>query len=738
MKTLFFLLAAAALLPAQRRFTSYVDPFIGTAAHGHVFPGAAVPFGMVQLSPDNGTEGWDWTSGYHWSDSTIKGFSHTHLSGTGVGDLCDILFMPAVLKRPGDRYAARFSHTDEKAEPGYYRVTFPATGITAELTATDRAGFHRYTFAKGKEASVVIDLGHRLNWDSPTESHINIEGKQLVTGYRFSRGWAPKQRIYFAARFDRPFRSVHLGNDSVMTSSGTTRTEKGVKAVLRFRTERNAPVLVKVGISAVSVEGAVKNLDAEIPGWSFDAVRASASDRWERALERVAVADTTAPVLRTFYTALYRTMLAPVTYSDVDGRYRGGDDSVHHADGFTNHTIFSLWDTYRAAHPLYTIVQPERVNDLVRSMLAFAREHGRLPVWTLHANETMCMIGYHAVPVIADAYLKGFRDYDAQEAFAAMQTSAMADHLGLRSYRQYGYIPTDHEVESVSKTLEYAYDDWCIARMAEETGNPGQAVPFYRRSQFYRNVFDTASRFMRGRTSAGAWREPFDPLAVDHRLNDYTEGNAWQYSWYVPHDVAGLIALHGGEEAFIRRLDSLFDQRTSLTGDNISPDISGLIGQYAHGNEPSHHIAYLYMYAGAPWKGQERLAAIMRTMYRDTPDGLSGNEDCGQMSAWYIFSALGFYPVNPADQRYVIGTPAVSGASLALPGGKRFTMRAEGLSPSHRFIAAVTLNGTPLARTYLQHSEIMNGGELVFRMTDRPAVWGSGPGDAPPSMSRQR
>jgi predicted alpha-1,2-mannosidase len=721
---------------AQERLTKFVDPFIGTGGHGHVYPGATVPFGMVQLSPDNGTEGWDWTSGYHYSDTVIKGFSHTHLSGTGIGDLCDILFMPAVLKDPKARYASSFSHAEESAEPGYYSVLLKTPNIRVELTATERAGFHRYTFPESKFSKIIIDLGHRLNWDSPVESNITVVNPALITGYRYSRGWAPNQRIYFAARFSQPIVSVLSGNDSVLHTQRTTQTEKGVKAVLGFATKKNQQILVKVGISAVSIDGAMRNLDAEIAGWDFDRIRRHASDMWEKQLQKIVVTTQNRDKKKIFYTALFRTMLAPIIYQDVDGKYRGGDDSVHIATNFVNHTIFSLWDTYRAAHPLYTITQPEKVNDFVNSLLAFKREYGYLPVWNLHANETMCMIGYHSIPVIVDAYMKGFRNYDAEEAFDAMKKSAMSDIMGLQWYRQYGYVPSDREVESVSKTLEYAFDDWCIAQMANAIGKESDCRLFMDRSAFFKNIFDTTTLFMRGKETTGAWRLPFDPYAIDHRRNDYTEGNAWQYSWYVPHDVPALIRLHGGSGRFIERLDSLFDQQTILTGEDISPDVSGLIGQYAHGNEPSHHIAYLYNYAGVPWKTQERVSAIMNTMYKNAPDGLSGNEDCGQMSAWYVFSAMGFYPVNPAEQVYGIGTPQFDSIEVSLSGGKKFIIAAHNLSPGNIFISSATVNGTPLNTVYIDHSTIMAGGYLKFEMSNMPSTWGSEHSSNPPSDVR--
>ncbi len=731
-----FIVVIVTMLNAQENVTALVNPFIGTDKHGHVYPGATVPFGMVQLSPDNGTEGWDWTSGYHYSDSTIKGFSHTHFSGTGVGDLCDILIMPTILSDPKSKYSSRFNHTEEAAEPGYYRVKLKSTNILAELTTTARAGFHRYTFPHSKYSKIVIDLGHRLNWDSPIESNINIVTPTLITGFRFSKGWAPNQRIFFAVKISKKTKNIRLGNDSILSIQKKSILEKGAKAVLEFFTKKDEQVLLKVGISAVSIEGALKNLDSEIPEWNFDSIKIAAHNTWEKELSKIEVVTSDSDRKTVFYTSLYRTMLAPIIYNDVDGRYRGGNDSILVGKNFTNYTIFSLWDTYRASHPLFTILQPERVNDFINSMLVFKREYGYLPVWNFHANETMCMIGYHSIPVIADAYVKGFRGFDAEEAFSAMKHSAMSDRMGLQWYRQYGYIPSDLEVESVSKTLEYCYDDWCIAQMAKALGKEADEKEFLPRSAFFKNLFDSSSLFMRGKMSSGEWRRPFDPLSVNHRMDDYTEGNAWQYSWYVPHDIAGLIQMIGGREKFIQRLDSLFEQKTSLQGENTSPDITGLIGQYAHGNEPSHHIAYLYNYAGDPSKTQERVSAIMNSMYKNSPDGLSGNDDCGQMSAWYIFSALGFYPVNPAEQLYVIGRPFFEKTEIKIGNGKIFTIEAKNISSEQKYIQSVLLNGKLLERSYIHHSEIMNGGSLLFEMTATPTQWGTAESYAPPSMSK--
>ena len=736
LKSIFILWAGAvSLLCSQEQLTDDVDPFIGTGGHGHTYPGATVPFGMVQVSPDNGHGGWDWCSGYNYSDTVIAGFSHTHLSGTGIGDRCDILFMPSTIENPEGPYSSRFSHAHERARPGYYAVDLLSTGIRVELTATTRAAFHRYTFPASQNAKINIDLGFHINWDTPVTSQITIVNDSLITGYRFSKGWAPNQKVFFAARFSKPFESVLLGADSTLQQGERSFISRGVKCVLQYRSTEKEEILVKVGISAVDVDGALNNLDKEIPDWNFDAVRRAAADEWERQLQKIRVTSNDRALKETFYTALYHTMLAPVVYSDIDGRYRGGDDSIHQRKGFTNYTVFSLWDTFRAEHPLSTILHPDRVNDFINSLLRFSDEFGSLPVWTLDANETFCMIGYHSIPVITDAFYKGFNGFDPRHALDAMVQSGMGSSSGLRWYREKGYVPADSVVESVSKTVEYSYDDWCIARMAKSLGQDSVAEAFFHRAQYYKNVFDPSTGLMRGKLFNGKWRSPFDPLSVDHRANDYTEGNAWQYSWFVPQDIAGLIEEMGGRDAFVQKLDSLFDQHTALTGNNISPDISGMIGQYAQGNEPSHHIAYLYDYAGMPWKTEERVNSIIRTLYNNTPAGLCGNEDCGQMSAWYVFSAMGFYPVNPADQTYEIGSPQFDSVSIDVGGGKYFVITAINRTPGNKYIASASLNGRPLTMPYIRHTDLMNGGSLIFRMTDAPTMWGTHKGAEPPSMS---
>lgn len=991
------------LVAAQGSPSSFVNPFVGTAAHGHTYPGAVLPFGMVQLSPDAGKSGWDWCSGYHYSDTALIGFSHTHLSGTGCADLGDILFMPTTSWRSVDRrYRSPFSHEREIAEPGYYRVHLLDHDIQVELTTTRRCGMHRYTFAGSDSARVIVDLGYGQD-DKPVDTGLRMSDDRTMTGYRVSSGWAAVQRVFFAVRFSRPVFGMLDGNSGARVRSSEGLRGKAALAVLAFgRLDAGTPLIARVGISAVSEENALANLDAEMPDEDFDLARSRARTQWDDALRVTDAHARDQATVRTFSTALYHCMLAPSLYMDVDGRYRGGDDSVHTAEGFEHSTVFSLWDTYRALHPLFTILDPARVSDWTRSLMAFHRESGLLPVWTLHANETNCMIGYHSVPVLVDAILKGIAGVDEREALEAMKRSAEQPRGGLAYYsmarpipldsllarnipppsltslpwntigaacsgyastiagstlgyhsshpeahdalltratdtpmpiewesapvpesvgrggvalcwlagmatnkgahlftlsvndtpllrfrtpsspdsaafvlregsavlhfaadmvdqfgdlfgtmtlllprdmftpgrslririegeragsqdwvmtftRPFGdwrrasmdvghaesahgkvqaarigmehiglpqqltfvgdagepvhttvypgyrsvsvpmreatseetrgiviedrfgkrldslsvtlrpaaaprYIPADKENESVSKTLEYAYDDWCIAQLARALGAHDDAARFLDRSTYYTSLFDTDLGFMRGRNLDGSWRSPFNPRFSTLKQHEYTEGNAWQYTWYVPHDVDGLLRLMGGPEAFARKLDSLFEQSSDLEGTGATGDVTGLIGLYAHGNEPSHHIAYLYNYAGQPWKTQKLVRRIMREMYSDKPDGLIGNEDCGQMSAWYVFSAMGFYPVNPCGGSYDIGSPALDRLVINLGEGKQFIMHAENNSEENVYIQSATLNGQPLARPVISHADIMRGGTLHFVMGPRPST----------------
>jgi predicted alpha-1,2-mannosidase len=702
------------LTPAE-----YVNPFIGTGGHGHTFPGATAPFGMVQLSPDTRLEGWDGCSGYHDSDSIIYGFSHTHLSGTGVADYCDILFMPktgSTLWQNGYKqgvdsgYASRFRKSEEEAGVGYYRVLLDDYQIEAELTASQRAGFHRYTFPDSQNAQLIIDLTHR---DEVLEADIEQVSDTEIIGFRKSNSWASEQYVYFYARFNQPIDSFVIAlNDSVHPGLQKVHHQH-IKAALHFSLPVDTPLLAKVGISAVSARGAKRNLEEEIPHWDFDLTRNQTRNLWNKELDKIVI-EGTPQQKEIFYTSLYHTMIAPNVFMDVDGQYRGTDLQIHQASDFTNYTVFSLWDTYRATHPLYTIIDRDRTRDYIRTVLHQYKHGGQLPVWELAGNYTGCMIGYHSVPVIADAYRKGIQDFDTTLALEAMQHSAMQKHLGLAPYRTYGFIPAHLEHESVSKTLEYAYDDWCIATMARAMGKEEVYDQYIERAQYYKNLFDPQTGFMRPRMY-GMWKDPFDPAEVDF---NYTEANSWQYSFYVPQDVQGMIALHGGEKAFAAKLDSLFAARPKTSGRH-QVDITGLIGQYAHGNEPSHHMAYLYNFVGQPWKTQELVQQIMREMYTPQPDGLIGNEDCGQMSAWYVFSAMGFYPVTPGTTEYILGSPVLERAEIKLENGKTFTITSNA-SEDRKYVASVKLNGRPWTATYLPHDSIMTGGKLHFEMSEEP------------------
>lgn len=707
----------------------YVDPMIGTNGHGHTYPGPLVPFGMVQLSPDVKTTGWDWCSGYHYSSPTIMGFSHTHLSGTGCADYGDILFMPTTGKvstepgpesTPGAGYRSAFSHANERAETGYYRVKLDTYGVVAELTATARCGMHRYIFPRSNESNIIIDIEHGID-NVCTGGRIEITGNASVVGMRRSKGWAADRFIYFAAEFSKPFHAFGTSSDGVLSPGARKAEGKRLKAFLTFPTGQGEAVLVRVGISAVSIEGAKKNLEAEMPDFDFGKYRKAARKAWDRELNRVRVEGGTEAEMRTFYTALYHVMSVPNVFQDADGDYFGMDRMVHKAEGFTNHTVFSLWDTFRAEHPLLALIDPDRAVDLVRSLVQAYKEAGRLPVWTLWGNETDCMIGYHSAPVIFDAWMKGLRGFDMTAAYEAMKHSAELDREGLGYYRRLGYIPADRDEGPVSKTLEYAYDDWCIAQTARALGKDGDYREFNQRSLFYKNVFDASTGFMRGRMSDGRWIEPFDPFAVS---GIYTEANAWQYSFSVLHDPAGLIRLYGGPDKFADKLDALFSAPNDITGRD-QPDVTGLIGQNAHGNEPSHHVSYFYDHAGRPWKAQEMVREIMERFYSDRTDGLCGNEDCGQMSAWYVFSAMGFYPVTPGQNTYAIGSPSFKRTVISLHDGRQFIIEAPNASAKARYIRSAMLNGRPFDRVWLTHEEITKGGVLTFEMSAEPnADWG--------------
>lgn len=706
---------------------AYVDPFIGTAAHGHVYPGATVPFGAVQMSPDNGTPGWDWCSGYNYADSIIIGFSHLHLSGTGIGDLYDVSVMPAVQaidfqKYWDDRrdapYAALFSHQREKATPGYYQVSLN-NGIEVALTASRHCGVQRYTFPQEAEKVVLVDLGFALNWDAPVATSLQYdEHTGILKGHRRSTGWAKDQQVYFAMHFSEKPLSLLLA-DSTQLLSGNQQQGKKLRVQFVFP-ENSSTLQITTGISSANQAGADAAL-TQVEKKSFDEIRSEAESLWQTELSKIKVSGIDS-LKKIFYTALYHTCMAPVVYSDPNGNYKGCDTLVHQASGYTRYDIFSLWDTFRAAHPLFTLTQRDKINDFIRSFIAHYEEYGLLPVWSLLGNETNTMTGYHAIPIIADAYLKGFRDYDVEKAYEAMKASAAQDIRGTNFYREYGFIPYDKEGESVTKTLEYAYDDWCIAQMAKALGRQADHQLFMNRAGAYRHLFDASTGFMRAKYSNGQWKKPFDPKFSDHNFDvaEYTEGNAWQHSWFVPHDVPGLIELHGGKTAFVTKLDSLFSISSEITGENASADISGLIGQYAHGNEPSHHIVYMYNLAEHPWKTQAQARNIMLTQYNSSPAGLCGNEDCGQMSAWYVFSAMGLYPMNPADGKYLIGSPLFEQAIIPLGDGKTFTINAKNAAPENPYILSARINGKSLEQPYISHAEIMAGGLLELEMGASP------------------
>ena len=706
----------------QQPLISYVNPLIGTGGHGHTYPGATLPFGMMQLSPDTRLEGWDGCSGYHYSDTEIYGFSHTHLSGTGVSDYGDILLMPTnkiVFNNGADTsssaaekegYKSKFSHENEIAEPGFYKVHLDDTNIDVALTVSKRSGMHTYQFPANKNQVVILDLLHR---DEVLDAKINTISATELSGYRFSKAWATDQRLFFSIKTSHPF------ND-MLQSPPKKGMPGGQKIALTFINPKNEPVIIKIGISAVDIAGAKMNLATEIGDKTFEEVKQEAQKIWEQQLQKIVIEDSKLTDKTNFYTAMYHVSIAPNLYQDVDGRYRGMDLKIHQTTDFEYYTVFSLWDTYRAAHPLYTLLETKKTNDFINTFLAKYDEGGIFPIWDLSANYTGCMIGYHAIPVIADAYLKGIRNYDVDKAFKAMKHSATRDKLGLDTYKNFGFIPVEKESESVSKTLEYAYDDWTIAQMAYALENEKDYKTYIERAQSYKNVFDPESQFMRGRFR-NTWFAPFDPYEVNF---NYTEANAWQYSFYVPQDISGFTHLLGGKKALENQLDNLFVAANKTSGRH-QVDITGLIGQYAHGNEPSHHMAYLYNFVNKPAKTQEKVRQILTELYTNTPDGISGNEDCGQMSAWYIFSALGFYPVTPGSNQYIIGAPLFEKATLNLENGNTFTVQANRLSKKNKYIKSVILNGKEHPFSYIQHHAIMQGGLLVFEMTDQPSDWGT-------------
>ena len=712
-----FLTAAVALATifsvSAQDYTQYVNPFIGTGGHGHVFLGANVPFGNIQAGPTQKKQGWDWCSGYHYSDSTVIGFGQMHLSGTGIGDLGDVSLLP--MTNPSQR-EVKFSHKAEYVRPGYYSVML-ASGIRVELTATQRVAFHRYSFpADATKGYIALNLAQGIGWDKMTSCKFKQESDKTITGFRMSEGWAKDQRVYFVAEFSEPVQLEENERDTI-----------GIFSVA----STSQPLLVKVGISAVSVENARENLQQELPGWNFASVVSKANADWNRELSKIAIKTQDERTKRIFYTALYHTMIAPSVFSDVNGEYRGADGKTHKGD-FTDYTTFSLWDTYRAAFPLMTLIQPEMQRDLAETMLHIFKQQGKLPVWHLMGNETDCMVGNPGIPVLVDIALKGF-NVDKKAVFEAVKASAMRDERGMGLLKKYGYIPCDldPEKETVAKGLEYALADACIAKLAKQLGKTEDYKYFYKRSQSYRDFyFDKQTKFMRGVTSDHKFREPFDPFSTVHRQDDYTEGNAWQYVWLVPHDVHGLVAAFGGEKPFVSKLDSLFIVNGDM-GAEASPDITGLIGQYAHGNEPSHHILYMYNYVGQPWKGADKIRYVLANLYHDDFDGLSGNEDVGQMSAWYILSSVGFYQVDPAGGRYVFGSPLFDEATLNVGNGKTFRVVAHNNSSENKYIQSAKLNGKPYTRSYIDFKDIVRGGTLEFVMGNKPSQFGVKPSDRP-------
>lgn len=704
-------------------WVQYTNPMIGTDFTGNTYPGAQVPFGMVQLSPDNGLPGWDRISGYFYPDSTIAGFSHTHLSGTGAGDLYDISFMPVTwpikeADSPLGIYST-FSHNDEAASAGYYRVLLKDYNINVELTATERCGIQRYTFPEAN-SSIILNLKKAMNWDFTLDTHIEVVDSRTIRGYRHSMGWSPEQHVYFQTRFSRPFDSFEMDTSAIITMD-KGRIGTATIARFNFNTHKDEEILVTTALSGVSMEGAALNMEKEAPKDDFDYYYQQAVKKWDNQLGKIEVSSEDGDLKTVFYTALYHAMLAPTLYSDVDGKYFGPDGKIHQAEDWDNYSTFSLWDTFRASHPLFTYIEPERVNDMIECFLHFYEQSGALPLWNLYGWETNMMIGYHAVPVIVDAYLKGVGNFDAEKALEACIASANRDdYHGIGFYKTHGYVPSDKENWSLSKTMEYAYDDYCIAKMAEAMGKSEIAETFYRRSQNYKNTFNPASSFMQPRDSKGNFMDNYDP---EEYIEDICESNGWQYYWYVPHDIDGLISLTGGVERFGERLDSMFTyeptDRTKL------PIFStGMIGQYAHGNEPGHHIIYLFNRINQPWKTQKYAAEVMRSLYTNEPSGLCGNEDCGQMSSWYVFSALGFYPVDPISGRYEIGSPLFPEAKLHLGNGKTFTIIAHNAGEENPYIQSVHVNGKPYDKSYITHQMIMQGDTVSFEMGNQPGpVW---------------
>lgn len=726
-----------------KEYTDSVNVFIGTGGHGHTFPGATLPHGMVQLSPDTRLFGWDACSGYYYDDTSIMGFTHTHLSGTGIGDYGDILFMPVVgekpliagtAEKPDEGYRSRFSHEQESARPGYYQVLLQDDSINVELTATLRAGLHRYTYPKASDARLIVDMEPTIHGHQHPVTQIRVVNDSTIAGMKYTVGWAKRHYVYFYAVFSSPF-DYKLYSGTEYQSDSTSVTVNTAKAVISFRNlPADGRVLAKVGISSVDEEGARLNVEAEIPNWDFEGVMKQANTAWNEALGKIDIETSDNDSRTVFYTSLYHAFIQPSLASDVDGRYRTMGHEIKQDASYTNYTVFSLWDTFRAAHPLYTIVTPEQNQAFIRSLLRKYDEGGILPKWELASNETGTMIGYHAVSVIADAMMKKQCDFDVKKALEACIRSSVYDTTGvtpmmdrqilngklmpvsIKYKNELGYIPCDKVGGSVSQGLEFAYNDWLIAQMMKEHNRKDLYDKYMELSRNYRNYFDPETKLMRGRLSDGSWITPFDPASVQ-RPSNYVEGNAWQWAWFVPQDVEGLMELVGGQKSFEAHLDTLFTTSSELTGDpNAAADVTGMIGQYAHGNEPSHHIPYLYNYAGAPRKTQALVDHILRTLYHNDPNGLSGNEDVGQMSAWYALSAMGFYSFCPGRPVYEIGRPIFDKVTIHLSNGKDFVIQAKNNSVENKYIRSMKLNGEELAEPRFSHFDLMKGGELIFEM----------------------
>ena len=709
--------------------TQFVDPRIGTGGHGHVFYGANVPYGFIQLGPTSIPQSWDWVSGYHVSDSTVIGFPHTHLSGTGIGDLHDINVMPVVGEVTYSRGDASsyetglWSYSDRSKEvvtPGYYRTHLSRYNVDVELTATKRVGFHKYTFLGNESPAIVFDMVNGGCWDKTTEAVIRVVNDSTVSGYRYSKGWADDQRVFFRAEFSRKFDNVEfIVNDSV--KEGNMAKGAQLFARVNFAAGNQEPVYMKVALSPTSEEGAQLNMQTELSSWDFEKTIADAKAAWNKELNKVKVYTTDEASKKIFYTSLYHTLFAPSEFCDVNGDYYGADKQMHKGEGFVNYTTFSLWDTYRAAQPLMTILHPEKMSDIINTMLHIHQQQGKLPVWHLMGCETNCMVGNPGVPVVADAILKDIKGFDTELAFKALKESSMLPERGMEHRIEYRFIPADKMTEAIAYDMEYAIADWTVAQAAQKLGKQEDYEYFLKRSKSYKNYFDASTGFMRGKMLDGSWRTPFSPYASSHREDDYCEGNAWQYTWLVPHDVEGLVECFGSKEAFVNKLDSLFLANGDM-GEASSPDISGLIGQYAHGNEPSHHTVYLYTLVGQPWKTADRIKEILHTMYADQPDGLSGNEDVGQMSAWYILSSFGFYQVEPAGGKFVFGYPNFDKVEITVPAGK-FVIERENKGQQNNYIQGIVLNGTEYKKPWIEYADIMKGGELKFLMGDEPVVW---------------